>query len=123
MQEILFREKGLYDDTIIGRHISQIELCDWHIDDHNTTTLYFTAPKEMLNGEYPEADSMTISVEFPTDHMEACCASAMYSPTAYNPEEDGYSDYDWHDMDISYEDIERLFKKAEKMSVIWKNKN
>lgn len=107
---------GVKDTNMsIELYISQIELCDWYINEpYNTTTLYFTAPKEMLNGKYPEAEFMTISVEFPTNNPEACCAGVSYSPTVYDPEEDAYSDYDWSDMDIAYEDVEKLFEKAEK---------
>lgn len=77
-------------------------------DEYGTTTLYFIAPKEMLNGKYPEATSMEISVEFPTARPEANYASVMFSPTKYNEEEDGYTDYDWYDVDMPYEDIEAL---------------
>lgn len=100
----------------ISSYMPQIELCDWHIDkDYNTTTLYFEAPKELLNGEYPEAEFMTIRVEFPTGNPEPSCSEVSYSPTMYDPEEEAYVDYDWSDMDISYEDVKELLKKAEKM--------
>ena len=103
-----------YKNINIDIYISQIELREWYINEtYNTITLYFTAPKEMLNNKYPEAEFMTISVEFPIDHQEACCAGVSCSPTRYIFEEDSYVDYDWFDMDISYEDVEKLFKKAD----------
>lgn len=90
--------------------ISQIEFEDIYIcEDLGTTTLYFGAPKEMLDGEYPEAVSMEISVEFPIVCMEASAASVECSPTEYDEETDSYTDYDWFDVDMSYEDIEKLF--------------
>ena len=98
----------------IKPYISQIELCGWHVNtDYNTITLCFEAPKEMLNGKYPEAEFMTISIEFPIDHYDARYSSVRCSPTRYYPEDDAYSDYDWFDVDMSYEDIEKLFYMAE----------
>ena len=85
--------------------------------EYGTTTLYFIAPKEMLKrfiptNDYPEAVSMEISIEFPTEHIEANCADVCVSPTR---EIDGMSeDYDWYDVDISYDEIEELIKLAEK---------
>ena len=88
---------------------NRIKLEDrYYNDEYGTTTLYFIAPKEMLNGKYPEATSMEISVEFPTEHPEANYASVMFSPTKYDEEEDVYTDYDWYDVDMPYEDIEAL---------------
>ena len=84
---VLFEER--YDDTEL-----------------NTTTLYFTAPVELLAGKYSEAESMEISVEFPTDKPEAKCARVMVSPT-----KDG-SDYDWCDVNISRGEIEKLIALA-----------
>lgn len=81
-------------------------------EEEGTTTLYFTAPKEMLDGDYPEAVSMEISVELPTDDMEARYASVEFSPTRYVEEDDGYEDYDWYDVEMSNEDIEALIDLA-----------
>lgn len=75
-------------------------------EEYGTTTLYFLAPKEMLNGKYPEAEHMTISVEFPTATPEACFAKVMFSPA-----KDG-EDYDWFDADLSYEDISELINRG-----------
>ncbi len=94
---------------------NRIKLEDKYVgDEYGTTTLYFIAPKEMLNEKYPEATSMEISVEFPTAHPEASYASVMFSPTKYDEEEDGYTDYDWYDVDMPYEDIEALIALAER---------
>lgn len=73
---------------------------------YKTTTLYFMSEKslldEILPGKYPEAESMEISVEFPTDKPEAHMASVMISPT-----KDG-EDYDWTSWNILNEKIEGL---------------
>lgn len=82
--------------------------------DYGTTTLYFIAPKEMLDGKYPEAVHAEISVEFPMEHIEPAYASVAISPTAYFSEEDGYSDYDWVDISLPYDEIEALIELAEK---------
>lgn len=77
-------------------------------EEYETTTLYFIAPKEILNGKYPEAERGEISIEFPTNNPEASYASVMFSPT-----KDGV-DYDWFDVDLSYDEIEKLINLAEK---------
>lgn len=87
---------------------------DERYDDGETTTLYFIAPKEMLLGEYPEAEHMEISIEFPTDHIEARYADVQFSPTKYFEEDDCYTDYDWFDVDMPYEEIEELIVLAER---------
>ncbi len=74
----------------------------------NTTTLYFVAPVDLLEGKYPEAESMEISVEFPTDKPRAECADVMFSPTK------GGLDYDWFHADMSHGEIEELIALASK---------
>ena len=83
----------------------------WNKED-NETVLYFTAPKELLDGDYPDAVSMEISLEFPTDHAEAEYVLVSISPTAYVEEDDGYEDYDWQDVSMPYEDINELIELA-----------
>ena len=82
-------------------------------EEYGTITLYFIAPTEMLNGEYPEAECMTISVECPREYISPSYATVMFSPTKYDEDEEAYSDYDWFDVDMSYEDIEALIELAE----------
>lgn len=77
-------------------------------EEYGTTTLYFLAPKEVLDGKYPEAEHMTISVEYPTATPEARFAKVMFSPTKNG------EDYDWFDADLRYEDIARLIDYGEK---------
>ena len=82
-------------------------------DDYsNETTLYFIAPKEMLDnffpkGKYPNAIGMEIAIEVPTNNIEARNAEVSVSPTRKT--EDEYEDYDWTDVSIPYEEIETLF--------------
>ena len=55
---------------------------------------------------------MEISIEFPTEHIEARYADVCVSPTR---EIDGMSeDYDWYVVYIPYDEIEELIKLAEK---------
>ena len=82
---------------------------------YGTTTLYFIAPKEMLKtfiptNDYPDAISMEISIEFPTNHVEANYANVCVSPT--REDENGTEDYDWHDANIPHDEIEGLIKLA-----------
>ena len=83
----------------------------WNKED-NETMLYFTAPKELLDGDYPEAVSMEISLEFPTDCAKAEYVTVSVSPTAYVEEEDSYEDYDWQDIDMPAEEINELIELA-----------
>ena len=62
-------------------------------DEYETMTLYFIAPKEWLEGLYPDA------------------ATVMVSPTR-DLGEDGYEDYDWSDLELSLSDIEALIGMA-----------
>ena len=85
-------------------------------EEYGTTTLYFMAQKEMLKefiptNDYPEAISMEISIEFPTDHIESNYANVCVSPTREN--ENGIEEYDWYDVDIPYDEIEELIKLSE----------
>ena len=78
-----------------------------------TTVLWFIVPKELLPKEYPEAESMELSLEFPTHDLIAQNAIAEFSPTKCNLEGDGTIDYDWNEIDIPLEEIEELIKLAE----------
>lgn len=87
-------------------------------ENYGTTTHYFIIEKSLLEelypNKYPEACRGEISVEFPTDCPEAREADVCISPTAYDEENDGYTDYDWNDISIPYEEIEALFELAKK---------
>ena len=83
----------------------------WNKED-NETVLYFIAPKEMLWGDYPEAVSMEISLEFPTDSAEPEYVNASISPTRYDEEYDCYEDYDWRDIDMPWVEIRELIELA-----------
>ena len=74
----------------------------------NIVTLYFIAPVDMLDGKYPDAKSMEISIEFPAGKPEARYAEVMFSPT-----KDG-EDYDWFDVNIPLDEIEALIELAER---------
>ena len=84
-------------------------------EDYGTTTLYFIAPKEMLKKfiptkYYPDAISMEISIEFPTNHIESNYANVCVSPT--REDENGTEEYDWNDVNIPNDEIEVLIKLA-----------
>lgn len=80
-------------------------------DGWGTTTLYFIAPKEWLGDRWSEAVHAEISLEFPLAHQEPAYTTAMISPTM-KVDDDCYSDYDWVDLELSYEDIDRLMNLA-----------
>jgi hypothetical protein len=68
----------------------------------------------MLWGDYPEAVSMEISVEFPTDSAEAAYAEVSVSPTRYDEEDDYYEDYDWRDYSLPDVEVNELIELARK---------
>lgn len=84
----------------------------WDRDD-GTTVLWFVAPKELLPKEYPDAESMEISIECPTENISADYAYVEFSPTKYVEEDGCYLDYDWREFAIPYEEIVELIKLAE----------
>ena len=93
-----------------------IKLDEIYRDEYNNTiTLYFIAPKEMLNEyvntDYPEAIATEIAIEVPADHIEARYASVSISPTKII---DGMEcDYDWMDINMDTTLIETLFVLAD----------
>ena len=78
---------------------------------YETTTGYFTIDKSLLEelrpGQYPETEHGELSVEYPTERPEVNMTTVMVSPT-----KDG-SDYDWADVNLSYEIIEDLISVVE----------
>lgn len=80
-------------------------------DEYETMTLYFIAPKEWLDGLYPDAVHTEISVEYPLNYPEASAATVMVSPKR-DLGEDGYEDYDWSDLELPLSDIEALIRMA-----------
>lgn len=79
-------------------------------NEYETTTYYFIIHKALLDflcpDKYPEADHGEISIEFPTNYPEANMATVQISPI-----KDGY-DYDWSDLNLPYEIIEKLMSLA-----------
>lgn len=63
-------------------------------DEH---TLYFIAPKDLVKDKYPEAEHSTIS-------LELTMRTIMISPT-----KDG-TDYDWSDIELDNDIIDRLIE-------------
>ena len=104
------------EDKMIDKRIE----FDERFDDveEGTTTLYFTAPKELLKTtmikDYPEAVAMEISIELPTNNMEARYADVEVSPTRYIKEDDSYEEYDWYGIRLPYEEVEALINLARK---------
>ena len=72
--------------------------------------VYFNAHDFRLE-EYPESESTEISIGFPIGEIEPSKAMVMVSPTKWDCGE--AIDYDWHDISMSHEDIERLMAVAD----------
>lgn len=81
-------------------------------------TLYFIAPKELLNGLYPDAESMEIAVRIPFRiykskkikgsgrlHSDFDAAKAMVE---FSPTKNGL-DYNWYCGDLDESEINYLF--------------
>ena len=84
----------------------------YHSEEYGTITLYFIAPKEVLDDKYPEAEHAELSIEFPENIIEAKNAMVLISPTKYDEECDCYIDYEWCDFTLSYSTIEELIDLA-----------
>lgn len=80
------------------------------------TTLYFVAPKEMLDTlyplDYPEADSAELSLEFPIGRVNVDNAVCSLSPTLCG------EDYDWNDIELSRKTIKKLIRASRKGGVV-----
>lgn len=74
--------------------------------------LYFVAPVAWLDGRYPDAIRAEISVEYPIYQPEAQFAKVMMSPTKED-ENGNMKDYDWFDLELSDDDIQKLIELAE----------
>lgn len=78
-------------------------------DEYGTTTLYFSAPSDVLRGNVsPDAVSAIISVEFPAEQPEffyAADGSVMMSPV-FKPD----TGLLWMDVNLPYEDIDALLE-------------
>ena len=86
-------------------------------EDIGETTLYFTAPKEILkdlagyqNLEDPELLYAEVALHFPIGRIEAREAGPSITPMM--GDEDYQEATDWTDIDLPYEDIERLMDIA-----------
>lgn len=88
----------------------------WNRDDGDTL-MYFNAPRDMLGSQYPEAESATLCVEFPTDRPYVHNAVVSISPCRWFEDEESFSDYDWNDIDLPDEEIAELMTLADKRFV------
>lgn len=71
-------------------------------------TLYFIAPRDLVKDKYPEAEHSTISLELHT-------RTAMISPTKNG------MDYDWSDIELDNDTIDRLI--ALQAAIVKENPN
>lgn len=93
--------------------IEQIELEESYFSEmYDSTTLYFTLPKEWVSSLYPEACAAELSVEFPRAYPEPAFAQAEI---AYTVEENGaFTDCGWWDIELSPQDVGELLKFSNK---------
>lgn len=82
---------------------------------YGTTTLYFTAPPELVEDTSPEVVSATISIDFPINSQNREFESVVrISPTrkvkVESFEREYYEDYDWQDVYLSEDEILELLK-------------
>ena len=81
-------------------NISEIKYEETYVGLYGDFTYYFTAPKELVEDNYPDCEHATISVERDGWGGYVC----MISPTA-----DGI-DYDWKDLDLDNECVNALME-------------
>lgn len=104
----------------------QIRIGDrYDSDEYQTTTLYFSAPREILKfvdsdylKKHPEATHAKISLEYPSDMPEVSHASVSISPT--NKQE---SILLWYNVSLYSSDVEMLFQIARDYYQQEKDKN
>lgn len=76
-------------------------------EDHGTTTLYFIAPNEYFNNEFPDVKNYELNIEFPFENPKSNCAKAKVSAAI----EDGEDiDYFWEDIILPDDKIDELIK-------------
>lgn len=113
-----------YGDDEIAK-VEEVQFDEKYVNEEcGTITLYFIAPKSWLKRyttqEYPDAVSMEICIEFPSDHIEANYAITSISPT--KKEDDAYIDYDWTYVLFSREEVEHLIAIANNVITNQNNK-
>ena len=107
LEEILEQEKPDFSDIRLEDVFENNECQE--------VTYFFTAPKDLIDqcypGVYEDAVGTEVSVTFPMGHIDAEHATVEISPT--REVQDGFSDYDWNEIILPYEDVEELFKIVE----------
>ena len=95
--------------------VEQIKLEESYFSEmYDSTTLYFTLPKEWVSSLYPEACAAELSVEFPCAYPEPAFAQAEI---AYTVEENGaFIDCGWWDIELSPQDVGELMKFSNKIA-------
>ena len=89
--------------------IEQIKLEESYFSEmYDSTTLYFTLPKEWVSSLYPEACAAELSVEFPCAHPEPDFAQAEITYTI--EEDDVFIDCGWWDIELLPQDGGELLK-------------
>ena len=90
----------------------RIEFDESYIDEaEGTITLYFIVPKDLFPEIDEEAEHAEISIECPIGNLSANHSQVQWSPTKWDGY--GYTDYDWTDISMPYEEIEAFIKLAE----------
>ena len=93
--------------------VEQIKLEESYFSEtYDSTTLYFTLPKEWVSSLYPEACAAELSVEFPCAHAEPDFAQAEIAYTI--EEDDVFIDCGWWDIELSPQDVGELLKFSNK---------
>lgn len=110
---------NLGHSTVFDEVFSKIEFEDRHPSpEYDFVTYDFVAPKELLEGKYPEAHSLKIRIKFEIPALAFSLspedASVKFSPTKYDKRENCFFNNDWFDVDMPPEKIERLLALAEK---------
>lgn len=96
--------------------IEQIKLEESYFSEtYDSTTLYFTLPKEWVSSLYPEACAAELSVEFPCAHPEPAFAQAEIAYTI--EEDDAFIDCGWWDIELLPQDVGELLKFNNKIAV------
>lgn len=88
---------------LIRRIVINLDISKVKFEEAYDNTPYFIAPKDLVKDKHPEADHSTISLELRT-------RTAMISPTKNG------TDYDWYDIELEPDTIDKLIAMQEERS-------
>ena len=109
----MISEEKLYKQLQDSALMDQIQLEDsWHNEPLNEITYWFTAPKSLIEDEFPEADMSVICITVPYDQEP----NPKHSSSEIWASRDD-TDYDYSSVRIPFDFIEKLLEMVKEENV------